>query len=144
MKAQSASDLEQLFRETVPTKFAFLRDAFGYSLRQEYPWRFVAEATYCRVFMEYEKDHFSCWLERPKTNVPEENATRAIGVRWIAECQGYVQPPRLFGLTREVILRREMDEAVLQLQQYGSKFLQGNFAEWHTVLRYIGKSLALT
>lgn len=134
-------DLDHLFQVTVPKKFDFLVSDFGFTLNQDKPWRFIAYSPVCHVVMEYEKNHFGCWIEKCGDRV-ETDLYKGISVELIAVCKGFensMSEP-FFGSPSEIILR-EIERNSKLLRDYCSAFLLGDFSEWSEIISCIKKEV---
>jgi hypothetical protein len=128
-------NLEQIFREEVAQKYKFLNKDFGFIFFQEYTWRLVAKSSFCHVVMEYEKEHFACWIERFDEDFAVNDRYRGINVVLIATCKGYshiIPDPQLH--SKKEIIEEEIDENSNLLRKYCSAFLNGDFSEWPEII----------
>jgi hypothetical protein len=129
-----ALDFEAQFRELVPLKFEFLGKEFGFHFVQDRPWRYVADSLHCRVVMEYEKSHFACWIERRELKLIDNDSFRAISVDLISICKGHTPALGPIYLSKEAILRKEIDTAVTFIRKYCAPYLRGDFSDWSDVV----------
>lgn len=125
--------IEQAFRQSVPTAFAFLSSEFGFTLVPEHPRRFAAKSPNCRVVMDLDHNRFGAWIERLDTRLPAGRPTftaKAIGVGWIAVCQAYEHDLALRSRSDLAFLHAQINLNASWLRQYCLPLLHRDFSMW--------------
>jgi hypothetical protein len=129
------NDINTILYKLVLDKFEFLITEYGFKIYRDNEWRFIAESSFCRVIMDYDKGLFDCWIERLYDKNMEKDLYPIINVQVIACCLGYIKPEfETQFIAKKDSVTKEIIEYSYLLNEYCANFLRGDFSKWAQVV----------